>query len=221
MTSAAANALTTRACLFARVPFRPTPVRPSVPSPLHAPSLLYPPLPRICGPHPCAGYVLLHLGAYPAIMAAPPPARVIGDVFALPSPPPPGLWTALDAYEGIGPDEPPPHEYTREVAVVTLTGRPALDGDGGGPPNGTMTGSGGVRVRVWIYTYAWPTRGAVVVPGGDWLAWVAARAAGGGGPEGAPRALGSGARGEGEEEGGAEDDAVGSGGGGGGGERIA
>lgn len=150
-------------------------------------------------------------------MAAPPPARVIGDVFALPSPPPPGLWTTLDAYEGIGPDEPPPHEYTREVAVVTLTGRPALDGDGGGPPNGTMTGSGGVRVRVWIYTYAWPTRGAVVVPGGDWLAWVAARAAGGGGPEGAPRALGSGARGEAEEEGGAEDDAVGSGGGGGGG----
>ncbi|GAB0488841.1 hypothetical protein MMPV_000051 [Pyropia vietnamensis] len=144
------------------------------------------------------GYALIHLGAYPAITAAPPPSRVIGDVYALPTPPPPELLATLDAYEGIEPDLPHPHEYTREAAVVTLTGNGGGDGSRGG---GDGTGE---SVRVWIYTYAWPTHGGELVPGGDWLAWVAARAAKGGGPEAAPRGL--------RYLGGGEGDATGAGG---------
>lgn len=155
------------------------------PLPCPLPPSVAPPPPALSSPHR-AGYALIHLGAYPAITAAPPPSRVIGDVYALPTPLPPELMATLDAYEGIEPDLPHPHEYTREAAVVTLTGNDGGDGGdrSGGGGNGT-----GVSVRVWIYTYAWPTHGGVVVPGGDWLSWVATRAAKGGGPEAARRGL--------------------------------
>jgi len=101
----------------------------------------------------------------------------------------------LDAYEGIGDEFPPPHEYSRVAATVEFA-RSATGGGGGGGDRTTDTradgegegGGGGDRtIPAWIYVYRWATDGGTVIDSGDWLAWIAARAAAGGGREAGPR----------------------------------
>jgi len=104
----------------------------------------------------------------------------------------------LDAYEGIGDEFPPPQEYRRVAATVVLArsekGGGGGDGGGGGGdrttdtrPGGEGGGGGDRTLPAWIYVYLWATDGGTVIDGGDWLGWIAARAAAGGGPEPGPR----------------------------------
>ena len=58
---------------------------------------------------------------------------VAGDVYELPDT---VLLTALDRYEGCGPDDAKPTQYLRRLQPVTL--------------------SGGTSVEAWVYVYNWP-----------------------------------------------------------------
>jgi len=72
---------------------------------------------------------------------------VTGDLLRLTDPVASLPW--LDAFESCGPDDPPPHDYRREIASV-------------------MTAGGAVEAMV----YAWnlPLDGLERIPSGDWLA---------------------------------------------------
>ncbi len=72
---------------------------------------------------------------------------VTGDLLRLTDPTASLPW--LDAFENCGPDDPPPHDYRREMAEVTTT-----DGS----------------VPAMVYVWNLPFEGLERMPGGDWLA---------------------------------------------------
>jgi gamma-glutamylcyclotransferase (GGCT)/AIG2-like uncharacterized protein YtfP len=71
---------------------------------------------------------------------------ITGDLLRLTNPATSLTW--LDAFEGCGRDDPPPHDYRREIAEV-------------------MTANGPVRAMVYIWNL--PVDGLERMPGGDWL----------------------------------------------------
>lgn len=73
--------------------------------------------------------------------------RVTGDLLRLTDPT--GSLPWLDAFESCGPDDPPPHDYRREMAQV-------------------MTADGVVPAMVYVWNL--PLDGLERMPGGDWLA---------------------------------------------------
>jgi gamma-glutamylcyclotransferase (GGCT)/AIG2-like uncharacterized protein YtfP len=72
---------------------------------------------------------------------------VTGDLLRLTDPAASLIW--LDAFESCGPDDPPPHDYRREIASV-------------------MTASGAVEAMVYVWNLG--VEGLERMPGGDWLA---------------------------------------------------
>ena len=73
--------------------------------------------------------------------------RVTGDLLRLTDPVSSLPW--LDAFESCGPDDPPPHDYRREMAQV-------------------MTAVGAVPAMVYVWNL--PLEGLERMPSGDWLA---------------------------------------------------
>jgi gamma-glutamylcyclotransferase (GGCT)/AIG2-like uncharacterized protein YtfP len=71
---------------------------------------------------------------------------VIGDLLRLTDPAVSLPW--LDAFESCGPDDPPPHDYRREIATV-------------------MTADGAVDAMVYVWNL--PLDGLERIAGGDWL----------------------------------------------------
>src|SRR5262249_5253665 len=118
---------------------------------------------RRAGGHPMAHFLTAHarlvgaasapgrlydLGAYPGMVdAADESERVRGEVYELHEPE--ATLTALDRYEGCGPQDPRPWLYERQLTAVTL--------DGGG------------RLSAWVYLYRGPLTGARPIPSGDYL----------------------------------------------------
>lgn len=72
---------------------------------------------------------------------------VTGDLLRLTDPAISLPW--LDAFESCGPEDPPPHDYRREMAEV-------------------MTADGAVPAMVYVWNL--PLDGLERMPGGDWLA---------------------------------------------------
>ncbi len=87
---------------------------------------------------------------YPGLFAPSPAgsSSVVGDVFELAHPD--LLLPRLDHYEGIGPEFPAPHEYTRRLVEVELGGR---------------------NLSCWCYLCQRPTAGLAEIASGDFLAW--------------------------------------------------
>jgi gamma-glutamylcyclotransferase (GGCT)/AIG2-like uncharacterized protein YtfP len=71
---------------------------------------------------------------------------VIGDLLRLIDPAASLPW--LDAFESCGPDDPPPHDYRREIAEVLTAGR---------------------AVEAMVYVWNLPLEGLERMPDGDWL----------------------------------------------------
>jgi gamma-glutamylcyclotransferase (GGCT)/AIG2-like uncharacterized protein YtfP len=77
---------------------------------------------------------LYRITHYPGAVASSLPGEwVFGDVFELRDP---GILTALDSYEGCGPDDPVPTQYLRKLQQLTL--------------------AHGTSVEAWMYIYNWP-----------------------------------------------------------------
>src|SRR5262245_40133206 len=72
-------------------------------------------------------------------------ARVHGEVCALTSPGATLQW--LDAYEGIGPGRPEPHDYARVERTVLVGGR---------------------AITAWVYVYRKDVAGLRLIPSGRW-----------------------------------------------------
>ncbi|ESZ86366.1 MAG: hypothetical protein Q27BB25_14415 [Blastomonas sp. CACIA14H2] len=71
---------------------------------------------------------------------------VTGDLLRLTDPAASLPW--LDAFESCGPDDPPPHDYRREIATV-------------------LTAGGAVKAMVYVWNL--PTGGLERIASGDWL----------------------------------------------------
>lgn len=71
---------------------------------------------------------------------------VIGDLLRLTDPAVSLPW--LDAFESCGPDDPPPHDYRREIAEVMTAGD---------------------AVEAMVYVWNLPLDGLERIAGGDWL----------------------------------------------------
>ena len=82
--------------------------------------------------------ILLDLGRYPGLVPSTAPDHwVHGEVYTLAVPS--ETLARLDAYEGCGPADPEPHEFTRvETRAILNCGRPET---------------------VWVYVYQGPTAG--------------------------------------------------------------
>ena len=89
---------------------------------------------------------LLDLGAYPGAIPDDAGARVRGEVWVLDDEG--AALPDLDAYEGCGPTDQPPHDFRRAVVEARL--------------------DSGASVRSWIYWYAGARPGRPVASG-DWL----------------------------------------------------
>ena len=90
---------------------------------------------------------LYDLGAYPGAVPSENATDVVaGEVYALHDPE--RVLAILDRYEGCA-DEPPPTEFRREKARITL--------------------QDGMRIEAWIYLYNWPTAGLPRIPSGDYV----------------------------------------------------
>ncbi len=72
---------------------------------------------------------------------------ITGDLLRLTDPAASLPW--LDAFESCGPDDPPPHDYRREIGSV-------------------MTASGAVEAMVYVWN--WSVEGLERIASGDWLA---------------------------------------------------
>lgn len=90
---------------------------------------------------------LYDLGPYPGAVPSEDEADiVVGEVYALHDPE--RVLAVLDRYEGCA-NDPPPTEFRREKAMITL--------------------EKGVRVAAWIYLYNWPTFGLPRILSGDYV----------------------------------------------------
>jgi gamma-glutamylcyclotransferase (GGCT)/AIG2-like uncharacterized protein YtfP len=64
---------------------------------------------------------LFDLGGYPGMaLAGSPDERVVGELYRLKRTDAHEVLSTLDEYEGLGPGDPRPHEYRREVVDVRL-----------------------------------------------------------------------------------------------------
>lgn len=77
---------------------------------------------------------LFRITHYPGVVPSSLPDEwVFGDVFELRDP---DILTALDTYEGCGPDDAEPTQYVRRTQTMTL--------------------ADGTAVEAWVYVYNWP-----------------------------------------------------------------
>ena len=91
---------------------------------------------------------LFRLDGYPGMTVCPDDdAWAAGEVCLLNDPS--SALSFLDAYEGCGPSDPPPHEFERQVVTVFL--------------------DGGQVVEAWAYIYALETQGKARITSGDYL----------------------------------------------------
>ena len=74
-------------------------------------------------------------------------AWVIGEVYSLNEPS--SVLPVLDAYEGCGPADPPPHQFERHVVDVLL--------------------DNGQTIRAWVYVYCGDTGHKTRIISGDFL----------------------------------------------------
>lgn len=99
---------------------------------------------------------LFDLGAYPGIVLSQSPGDVVrGELYRLKPEEVAAILTLLDDYEGLGPDDPQPHEYKREVVRVLL-------------PNGRA-------ISAWAYVLAHKKTSYPRIPAEDYLEWKVAR----------------------------------------------
>ena len=72
---------------------------------------------------------LYSLGEYPALVPRPDAAGLVkGELYEINADAVEHTLTVLDDYEGLGPDDPEPHEYRRELVQVTLDNGQQFDG---------------------------------------------------------------------------------------------
>ena len=83
----------------------------------------------------------------PPVVSPPDDPWVTGEVYSLNDPA--SVWTVLDAYEGCGPADPPPHAFERQVVDVLL--------------------ESGETIRAWAYVYCLATADKVRIVSGDYL----------------------------------------------------
>jgi len=96
---------------------------------------------------------LYDLGAYPGLVLKEDCCGFVsGELYAIDPANARSTWEAIDEYEGCAPTNPEPHEYARTEVRVYL------------PDGGAATAYAYVLQRV--------RRGAVLIPGGDYLAWL-------------------------------------------------
>ena len=91
---------------------------------------------------------LFDLGSYPGVRV-PGGGTVLGDVYALHPDTVDAVMARLDDYEGCGADDPPPHQYARQLLTVNL----ADEED----------------VEAWVYVLRRVPLQAVPIPSGDYL----------------------------------------------------
>jgi gamma-glutamylcyclotransferase (GGCT)/AIG2-like uncharacterized protein YtfP len=90
---------------------------------------------------------LFDLGSYPGMTVSEADSQaVIGEVYQLHDPA--SILPVLDAYEGCGPNDPPPHPYERRRIAVTL--------------------DDGTSSEAWAYLFRGDTTGKPVISSGDY-----------------------------------------------------
>lgn len=95
---------------------------------------------------------MFDLGAYPGIVISNQPEdHVVGELYSLDPALAAKTWHALDEYEGCAETDPEPHEYERRLIRVV--------------------GDDGREMNAWAYVLRQVPEKAVIVPGGDYLAW--------------------------------------------------
>lgn len=95
---------------------------------------------------------LFDLGDYPGIVISPDPRdKVAGEIYEISADGAAEVLRELDDYEGIGPSDPEPHEYRRDIVRVTLSDGRALD--------------------AWAYVLADPHPPYPRIPAADYLEW--------------------------------------------------
>jgi gamma-glutamylcyclotransferase (GGCT)/AIG2-like uncharacterized protein YtfP len=91
---------------------------------------------------------LFHVGGYPGMtVCSDGETSVRGEVYLLNDPS--SLLPLLDAHEGCGPGDPPPHEFERQVVTVQL--------------------DCGRAVEAWSYIYSLATGDKARIASGDYL----------------------------------------------------
>ena len=90
--------------------------------------------------------VLYRVAAYPGLVLDAGAGWVRGELYRLREP---GVLERLDVYEGVGPQDPEPHEYRRIRAVVQC-----LDGE---------------EHEAWVYEYGGDTAGLAIIASGDFM----------------------------------------------------
>lgn len=101
---------------------------------------------------------LYSLGDYPGLVPRPDTTDVIkGEVYEIRNEALERTLTVLDDYEGLGPEDPLPHEYRRELVHVTL-------GDGR-------------QLEAWAYVVNRPLEGLGRIHSGDFAEWRKSRGA--------------------------------------------
>lgn len=93
---------------------------------------------------------LFDLGSYPGVRV-PGGGSVFGDAYAIHPETADEMLARLDDYEGCGPDDPPPHQYVRQLLTVSLTDGEELD--------------------AWVYVLRRVPVQARPIPSGDYLDW--------------------------------------------------
>ncbi|MEE2943976.1 MAG: gamma-glutamylcyclotransferase family protein [Pseudomonadota bacterium] len=86
---------------------------------------------------------LFKIDWYPGLVPSSDGSLVHGDLFALP--PNTELWTALDAYEGVGEGFDKPYEYERALTKVMLANE---------------------ETEAWVYFYNWDVSGKPLIKSG-------------------------------------------------------
>jgi gamma-glutamylcyclotransferase (GGCT)/AIG2-like uncharacterized protein YtfP len=106
---------------------------------------------RYLGPARAQGR-MYDLGAYPGIVVSNHSEdHVLGELYSLDPAQAAKTWRALDEYEGCAESDPEPHEYDRKQIRVV--------------------GDDGREMNAWAYVLRNVPETAVLIPGGDYLAW--------------------------------------------------
>ena len=102
---------------------------------------------RFAGPGRTPG-ALFQLDGHPGmVVLAHHDARVSGEVYLLNEAS--SMLAVLDAYEGCGPGDPPPHKFERQVVDVLM--------------------DDGQTIQAWVYVYCLDTAGRARILSGDYL----------------------------------------------------
>lgn len=95
---------------------------------------------------------LYDLGQYPGIVLSPDPTDLVfGELYELRPELAVSALRELDDYEGLGPTDPLPHEYRREIVPVRI--------------------EGGATIPAWAYVLASPVPSHPQIPSSDYLSW--------------------------------------------------